>query len=727
MTRARLPLAPLAAALGAVLALAACAPSAVVTPPTTTPAPAASAETVAGVSASDLLFLDTLQARTFDWFWETTDAETGLVPDRWPTKNFSSVAAIGFGLAAYGVGAERGYVTREQAAERTLTTLRFLYDAPQGTDQRGTTGYKGYFYHFLNDDGSRYRDVELSSIDTALLMGGVLFAQGYFDRDGRDETDIRAYADSLYQRVEWDFFQVQGPLQTMAWRPEVGYGKAEYQGYNEAMLLYVLALGSPTFPADGEVWDRYTSTYIWGDYYGQEHLNFSPLFGHQYSQTFIDFRGVQDAFMRGKSAETGTPVDYFENSRRATYAQRAYAIDNPAGWVDYSDAIWGLTACDGPGGVRRVYNGEERQFRGYSARGVSLEYVNDDGTIAPTAAGGSMAFAPEIAVPALRAMRARYGSDLFTEYGFRDAFNPSFTFADAQIKQNSEVTDQGWFDHDYLGIDQGPILLMAENLRTGLVWDVLRRNPAVIRGLRRAGFQGGWLSEAASAPRPVVIRDRQMEPTADARPTVVILGSSTAEGVGPTAEDSTWVNRLRADLGPGVRVVNLARGGYTTYQLLPTDAQLAEATEQETGAERPAPDEARNVTAALERRPVAVVLNLASNDSAYGYTLEEQQRGYAAILDAVRDAGVPVWVTTTQPRDLDPAGRATQVAMRDWLRETYGAGAIDFWTGVATPADGLDPRWDSGDGVHLNDAAHGVLYERVRDAGVPDRIRATLD
>ena len=359
----------------------------------------AATETLRGASMDDLMFLDTLQANTFRWFWDTTDSATGLVPDRWPTQNFSSVAAIGFGLGAYGVGAERGFVSRADAAERTLTTLRFLWRAPQGPDQTGMTGFKGYFYHFLNADGSRFRDVELSSIDTALLMGGVLFAQGYFDRDTPAEAGIRAYADSLYQRVEWDFFQTQSPLQTMAWRPGVGYGKAEYQGYNEAMLLYVLALGSPTFPAQGQVWDDYTSTYIWGDFYGQEHLNFSPLFGHQYSQTFVDFRGIQDAFMRSKSASTGAPVDYFENSRRATYAQQAYARANPLGWSDYSSTIWGLTACDGPADVRKTFNGQERLFQTYSARGASLEYVGDDGTIAPTAAGGSLAFAPEIALP----------------------------------------------------------------------------------------------------------------------------------------------------------------------------------------------------------------------------------------------------------------------------------------------------------------------------------------
>ena len=718
----------LAAPLAALLALAACTPAAVVAPEA--PRPVAATETLRGASMDDLMFLDTLQANTFRWFWDTTDPATGLVPDRWPTQNFSSVAAIGFGLGAYGVGAERGYVSRADAAERTLTTLRFLWRAPQGPDQTGMTGFKGYFYHFLNADGSRFRDVELSSIDTALLMGGVLFAQGYFDRDTPAEAGIRAYADSLYQRVEWDFFQTQSPLQTMAWRPGVGYGKAEYQGYNEAMLLYILALGSPTFPAQGQVWNDYTSTYTWGDFYGQEHLNFSPLFGHQYSQTFVDFRGIQDAFMRAKSAETGEHVDYFENSRRATFAQQAYARTNPMGWSDYSSTIWGLTACDGPADVTRTFNGQERLFRTYSARGASLEYVGDDGTIAPTAAGGSVAFAPEIALPALRAMRTRYGSRLFTEYGFRDAFNPSFTFTDTPVKQESAVTDMGWFDHDFLGIDQGPILLMAENARSGLVWNVMRKSPAIQRGLRRAGFTGGWLDAAATAERAVVIRDRQPDPTSDLRPTVVVIGSSTAEGAGPLSQDSTWVNRLRAEFAarhamgePDVRVVNIARGGYTTYHLLPTGSAL----QAPDGAERPAVDEARNVTKALSFHPVAIVLGLGSNDAAYGYSLAEQERNFAAITAAADAAHVPIWVTTTQPRGLDAAGRATQVALRDWFNATYGDHAIDFWTGFATPDNVLDARWDSGDGVHYNDAGHGVLFRRVRASGVVERALHAAD
>jgi hypothetical protein len=253
------------------------------------------------------------------------------------------------------------------------------------------------------------------------------------------------------------------------------------------MLLYVLALGSPTHAVEPAAWDAFTNTYEWADFYGQEHLVFSPLFGHQYSHVWIDFRHIQDAYMRGKG------IDYFENSRRATYAQREYAIDNPAGWRDYGPDIWGLTACDGPANVRVSFGGQERQFHSYSARGASPRDINDDGTIAPTAAGGSIPFAPEICIPALQAMYQRYGDTLFGKYGFLDAFNASFTFRDVELSHGRLADGLGWVDSDYLGIDQGPILLMIENYRSEFIWKLMQKSPYIRTGLQRAGFTGGWL------------------------------------------------------------------------------------------------------------------------------------------------------------------------------------------------------------------------------------------
>lgn len=432
-------------------------------------------------------FLDTLQERTFRFFWESTNPENGLVPDRWPSPSFSSIAAVGFGLSAYPVGVERGYITRDQARDRTLATLRFFANAPQGPEATGNTGYRGFFYHFLDmKTGLRYETTELSTIDTALLMAGVLSAGEYFDENEPAETEIRKLADDLYRRVEWKWFQVKSPLVTMAWRPERGHGPAEYKGYDEAMILYILALGSPTHPIDASAWPTFTSTYVWGSFYGYEHVNFAPLFGHQYSHVWIDPRDLKDAYMREKG------IDYFENSRRATLAQREYAIDNPDEWRGYDRDVWGLTACAGPNAIKVTIDGRERQFRRYWARGAALNDIRDDGTIAPTAAGGSIPFAPEETIAALKAMRDRYGDHVFREHGFVDAFNPTLNIP-VELTRGRVVPGVGWFEDDYLGIDQGPILLMAENYRTALLWNLMRKNPHIVRGLCRAGFSAGWL------------------------------------------------------------------------------------------------------------------------------------------------------------------------------------------------------------------------------------------
>ena len=434
------------------------------------------------LSAEDNTFLDSLERDTFRYFWETANAENGLVPDRAPSPSFASIAAVGFGLTAYLVGVERGYVTRAEAAERTLRTLRFFANAPQSDQPTSVAGYKGFFYHFLDmKTGERFKQVELSTIDTVLLLGGILSAQTYFDQNNPAETEIRQLADLIYGRADWTWFQARPPYISMGWHPEKGFIKADWKGYNEAMLLYVLALGSPTHPVEPAVWANWTKTYPWATFYGQTHVNFDPLFGHQYSHTWIDFRGIQDPYMREKG------IDYAENSRRATYANRAYCMDNPAKWQDYGPTIWGLTACDGAKDT--TVNGQK--FFSYRARGAASTQIVDDGTIAPTAAGGSMAFAPEICIPALRAMKTRYGAKLYGKYGFLDAFNPTYRYPP---RPGYGATAEGWFDVDYLGIDQGPILLMAENLRTEFIWNLMKKNPHIRRGLERAGFSGGWLS-----------------------------------------------------------------------------------------------------------------------------------------------------------------------------------------------------------------------------------------
>jgi hypothetical protein len=471
---------PFSRLLAVALVFTACTTAQVAPPPTGAVAPKQ-------LTPRQSAFLDTLQHRTFNWFWEKTNASNGLTPDRWPTKSFSSVAAIGYALTAYPIGIERGYVTRTAAADRVLTTLRFMYRAPQGPEATGVAGYKGFFYHFLDmDTGYRFQQVELSTIDTTLLLAGVLFCQSYFTLENPTEGSIRAYADSLYARVDWSWVQPRTSLVSMGWTPEHGYIEADWHGLNEAIILNILALGSPTHPVEPAVWDTYRASYRWESFYGFEHLNFAPMFGHQYSHVWLDFRGIQDSYTRAKG------IDYFENSRRAVYSQQAYATANPGNWKDYGPNIWGLTAVDGPLDTVLVLRGAQRRFWTYSARGAAAGEIRDDGTIGPTAAGGSIAFAPEIAVPALITMREKYGDNLFSTYGFLDSFNPTFDL-DIKPQHGRIVRGLGWFDTDYLGIDQGPIVIMTENYRTGLVWRVMRTNPHVIRGLKRAGFTGGWL------------------------------------------------------------------------------------------------------------------------------------------------------------------------------------------------------------------------------------------
>lgn len=432
------------------------------------------------ITAKQSKLLRQLQHDTFRFFWETTNPGNGLTPDRYPNADYSSVAGIGFALTGYLVGVENHYVTRGQAADRTLTTLQFLMDAPQSAAAHGATGYKGFYYHFLDmDSGIRHRRSELSTIDTALLAAGVLSAQTYFDGDSATEARIRALADSIYRRIDWPwaYSKAHAPLLSMGWRPETGYTPAYWRGYNEAMILYILALGSPTHPIDPDSWEKWTSTYHWDTYYDYPYVNFGPLFGYQYSHVWVDFRKIQDAYMRSKG------IDYFINSQRATYASQAYCVDNPHNWKGYDDKVWGLTACDGPDSLT-IHDGDQSKvFYRYLARGTSADYLRDDGTIAPTAVGGSVPFAPDITIPTLAFFKTRFGSRLYGQYGLKDAFNLSYP-----------EKPGGWFDSHYLAIDQGPILLMIENYRNDFVWDLMKKNPYIVKGLERAGFTGGWLA-----------------------------------------------------------------------------------------------------------------------------------------------------------------------------------------------------------------------------------------
>jgi hypothetical protein len=435
-------------------------------------------------------FLVELQERTFRFFWDTGNPENGLIPDRYPTPSYSSIAAVGFGLTTYPVGVERGYITRQQARQRVLATLRFLSAARQGSEARGVTGHRGFFYHFLDmKTGERFEDSELSTVDTAILLAGALFCQSYFDGADAEEVEIRALVDTIYRRVDWRWAQPKGPAITLGWSPEEGFLRYDWRGYNEAMLVYLLALGSPTFPVGADAWSEWTSSYDkqWAAMFGQEYLTFPPLFGHQYTHVWADLRDIRDPYMQQRG------LDYFENSRRAVYAQQAYAIANPRRCRDYGATVWGLTASDGPADLEIEDASGRRAFRSYTARGIDLTGKTDDCTLAPTAMVASIPFAPELVVPATLDMHRRFGRHIYSKYGFLDAFNRTFIF-DVPLRHGRYIPSFGWVAGDYLGIDQGAMLAMMENYRSALVWRVMRKNPYLRRGLEQAGFSGGWLT-----------------------------------------------------------------------------------------------------------------------------------------------------------------------------------------------------------------------------------------
>ncbi len=434
-----------------------------------------------------------IERRTFNFFWLTADPITGLTPDHWPSRHGpSSISAVGFALTADVIGAYRGYVTRGAAAARVLKVLSFLWSLPQGPGRHTDAGYHGFFYHFLNmSTGLRYRNSELSTMDTTLLMAGVLSAGEYFDRDTPRERRIRRLANRLYRRVDWRWAAPRKDgLVSMAWYPRGGFSKWQYRGYDEASILYVLGLGSPTHPLRKSAWKAWSATdkHHLRSLGGLTLLSFGPQFGYQYTAVWVDLRGIADSFMRSQG-ET-----YFLNAKIATLVQRRYAIIDPKGWAGYGRNIWGFTACDGPGYVRAPYRGRMRQFYGYAARGITQHSI-DDGTIAPTAVIGSLLFAPRYVTEATQALLRRYGDMIYTRYGFLDSFNPSFT--DAKLARSGHVVPgRGWVASAFLGIDQGPIIAMIENQRSHLLWRIMRRNPYIRTGLLRAGFSGGWLSRA---------------------------------------------------------------------------------------------------------------------------------------------------------------------------------------------------------------------------------------
>ena len=419
----------------------------------------------------EITLLDSIQQKTFLFFMEERNPVNGLVRDRSASWAPASIAAIGFALPSYAVGVERGWISRDEAANITLTILRYFMNSVQNSDTN-VTGYQGFYYHFLRmNTGTREWNCELSTIDTGLLMMGILFSRNYFNLNDESENEIRNIAAKLIDRLNWDFFQMPesgnhpGSI-SMGWTPEHGLHNMGWVGYNEALFLYILAAGSGMTNVE-IAFETWLKSYDWRTpYSGLSHVAFPPLFGHQFSFCFIDPKGLQDKFMKEKK------IDYFENSRRATYVQRQYAIDNPYGWVGYDSLCWGISASDGP---TEKYNFDGKEFLGYAGRGTSGPDLNyfDDGTIAPYASISSIVFAPEIVFPTIKSFNERYGKNLWSSYGYLDAFNPTVN----------------WFNKEYIGIDQGPLLLMIENFRSGLIWEYVMEDSVIQNGLKRLGFE----------------------------------------------------------------------------------------------------------------------------------------------------------------------------------------------------------------------------------------------
>ncbi len=433
---------------------------------------------------SDEDVLERVQRATFQWFLDSQNHDTGLIFDRNRPGSPATIAGVGFALTAYPVAVNRKWIPRDQAVAYAVKVLRVLASAPQGEGREGFSGNRGFFYHFLDPrTGLRataptFWDSELSSIDTALLMAGVSFARAYFAKRNAVEKEIRNLCTALLERVDWNWL-VRSDFKILhGWTPEQGLIPYVYQGYSEALLLYLMALSAQGKPAPNACWTSLLDGVKAESLGGKKYIAMpgTPLFCYQYPHCWIDFRGIAD------DTNSRLGFDYFENSVRATNAQHRYSVDNPNQWRAYDELDWGLTACDGPGNGTKVIDGKERTFRGYSERGSPRGF--DDGTIAPTAAISAIPFTPRKSIRTMRYW-LKHRPELFSELGgFVDAFNPTYDLTKAS----------GWVDEDRVAIDQGPIVLMIENYRSDFVWQVMRKDRSLKRALRRAGFKGGWLS-----------------------------------------------------------------------------------------------------------------------------------------------------------------------------------------------------------------------------------------
>lgn len=421
---------------------------------------------------SDEALVARLQRAAFTYFMDYVNPVTGLVADNARLHSPCSIAVVGFALSCYPIAVENGWLSRAKAVSVTLRLLRYFAHSTQ-SDAPDATGYRGFYYHFIGmRSGKRVWQCELSLVDTALLIAGVLVAGCYFDGAG-DEVEVRDLAETLYRRVDWRWAQYGTATVSQGWKPECGFLHYGWEGYNEATILYVLGLGSPTFPLTQSGYTTWGLTYQWENLLDHNVLYSGPLFTHLFSHAWIDFRGIRDAFMQEKRS------DYFENTIRTIAIHREYCERNPQEFKAYCRNIWGVTAGDGPGEQYIRSDDRVRQYFGYMSRGVP--YGPDDGTIAPWAMLATLPFGAGAALAGTRQLLNDY-PEVCSRDRFSSGFNPTFR------------TPTGfWVSEGCYGLDQGLLAMMIENHRSGMVWKIMRNCPYIRDGLKRAGFSGGWL------------------------------------------------------------------------------------------------------------------------------------------------------------------------------------------------------------------------------------------
>jgi len=408
------------------------------------------AESIPTIAPADDAFLDDLEHRAWDFFNDSWKVDTGLISDRAKADGsapggLGSVASVGFGLSGICIADARGWIPRDQATERVRATLEAF--------QSRLVNEHGFFYHFyLTRDGSRAGKSELSSIDTALFLAGAVTAREYFK-----DLQITTLVNAIYERIDWPWMLDGGTTLRLGWTPEKGFIPYRWSRYSEHMVMDLVGIGAESHPLPPEEWKAWERKPV-GKWSGYEFLECRPLFTHQYSQAYVDFRGKNDGI-----------ADYFENSRLATLAQRQMCIGLAAKYPHWGENVWGLSASD--------------SAHGYVAWGGPPAHPAIDGTIVPCAPGGSIPFAPAECLAALRTMKEQYGDLAWAKYGFVDAFNP----------------ETGWKDKDVIGIDVGITLLQAENYRTALIWKTFMQAPEIRRAMELAGFhEGGKLKPGSS-------------------------------------------------------------------------------------------------------------------------------------------------------------------------------------------------------------------------------------